>query len=273
MYRIDLYQSGNPMHSLKKLALAVCVVAVSAAGASAADLAVKKAYTKAPPMTESVYDWSGFYIGGNAGYGWASNDHSDLIPGGGVFTFGPDGIYGGTQRIRPEGAIYGGQVGYNWQMANWVFGLEAAGDGSSIRRTDISIFYSTIGDTVQSRIEGTFTAAGRIGYAVNNWLPYVKGGYAGAQLRTINASPVFGDLLDHGEWRNGYVLGAGLEYGINRNWIIGVEYNYMDFGSASFSGATHGTDGGPENFSDKLKLSTVSARLSYKFSGPVVAKY
>jgi outer membrane immunogenic protein len=108
-----------------------------AAPAAAADLPVR-AYTKAP-MVAPAYDWSGFYIGINGGGGWAQNDHSDLTPGGGFFTTGPGGAFGGTQRVNANGALFGGQAGYNWQMSNWVFGLEVAGDGTNMRRTSTAL--------------------------------------------------------------------------------------------------------------------------------------
>jgi outer membrane immunogenic protein len=243
---------------------------------SAADLAARP-YTKAPAIVASpAFDWSGFYIGGYAGYGWAREDHSDLVAGGGFWTFGPAGIFGGTQRISPAGAVYGGQGGYNWQAGNWVFGVEVAGGGASIDKTDISIFFPAT-DRLKAKIDSTFTGTGRIGYAFNNWLPYIKGGYAGAQLNVTNFD-IFGSHLDDNKWRNGYVIGAGLEYGFARNWIIGIEYNYMDFGTESFAGNRISSQGAVvpfiERFDDKLTLQTVTARLSYKFGGgPVVARY
>jgi outer membrane immunogenic protein len=245
-----------------------------ATSASAADLAARP-YTKAPAVVAAAFDWSGFYIGGHAGYGWATEDHTDLLPGTGFWTFGPAGIFGGVQRVKPEGAVYGGQAGYNWQAGNWVLGVELTGSGTSMRRTDNSIFFP-VTDRLSASIESTFTAAGRVGYAFNNWLPYIKGGYAGAQLNVRNFD-IFGSHLDDNTWRNGYVVGAGLEYGFAQNWIIGVEYNYMDFGTQSFAGnriSSAGTVVTPaERFDDTLKISTVTARLSYKFGGPVVAKY
>jgi outer membrane immunogenic protein len=240
-----------------------------AAPAAAADLPVR-AYTKAP-MVAPAYDWSGFYIGINGGGGWAQNDHSDLTPGGGFFTTGPGGAFGGTQRVNANGALFGGQAGYNWQMSNWVFGLEVAGDGTNMRRTDTSIFFPAT-DFLRSKVDGIFTATGRIGYAFNNWLPYIKGGYAGAQLHTTNFD-ILGDSLDHSDWRSGYTIGAGLEYGITPNWTLGVEYAYMDFGSRNWTGATVGPGAGPEFFNDNLRISTVTGRLNYRFGGPVVSRY
>jgi len=241
-----------------------------ASPAFAADLPAR-AYTKAPPMAVSpFYDWSGFYIGANAGYGWARDDHADLVNGGGFFTFGPGGPFGGVQRNEPRGAVYGGQVGYNWQSANWVFGFELAGDGSNLRRTVPSTLAP--GEFLRSKVDGFITVTGRVGYAFNNWLPYIKGGYAGADLRTLDFDNL-GSSLDHREWRSGYTVGGGLEYGFTPNWTVGVEYAFMDFGTATWRGNTIGPLPTQEFFSDNLKISTVTGRINYKFGGPGVARY
>src|SRR3954465_10231936 len=90
--------------------------------ASAADLAARP-YTKAPLAVATAYNWKGLYVGLNGGYGWAAIGHQDsLEPVGGFWTVAALG-FGSTQTVRPEGGVYGGQIGYNWQVANWVLGL------------------------------------------------------------------------------------------------------------------------------------------------------
>ena len=102
---------------MKKLALAISVLAVSAASALAADLPV---YTKAPVIVAPIYDWTGFYVGGNVGYSWGrSNDTSTLTNGAGIVLFTSIGS------TNMDGIVGGGQVGYNWQRQNWLWGLEA----------------------------------------------------------------------------------------------------------------------------------------------------
>jgi outer membrane immunogenic protein len=257
---------------LKNFILGAVGAVVAVSSASAADLAARP-YTKAPvAVMAAAYDWSGFYLGGNAGYGWGQVSHADTTPGGLFWTFGPAGIFGGVQKINPQGAVYGGQAGYNWQRSNWVFGVEAQFNGADMKRSDISIFVPAT-DRLSAKIDSYGTFTGRVGYAFNNWLPYVKGGYAAAELNTRNFD-IFGNFLDNTSWRSGYVVGAGLEYAFAGNWIIGVEYNYMDFGSKGFTKLNVGVNPvTPESFSDKLTVSTVTGRLSYKFGGPVVAKY
>ncbi len=258
---------------MKRILAGALVVAGFSGHAFAADLPART-YTKAPPIV-AAYDWSGFYIGANGGYGWGNNENADIQPGGGFWTAAPGRE---VRTFTPEGAIYGGQIGYNWQFGNWVLGLEGQYDGAGLRETDTTPSYSRT-----SKIDSIVTGTVRLGYAFNNWLPYIKGGYAGASLKGANG--LYGTfamfpgvyeaaVLDHSQWRNGFVIGGGLEYAFARNWTIGVEYNYLDLGSQSWSGTTfeYGVDLlGPysdsrfEHFSDKLTISTVTARLNYKF--------
>ena len=108
---------------MKKILLAaIGTVALSlSAPASAADLAARP-YTKAPPpMIAAIYDWSGFYIGINGGGGSSHKCWDNVVLGGGAL-IGGEGCHNAT------GGTVGGQVGYRWQSASWVFGLEGQGN-------------------------------------------------------------------------------------------------------------------------------------------------
>src|SRR5579859_1402558 len=104
------------------LASAALSVLIAAAPAMAADLAARP-YTKAPPMVASVYNWGGFYVGANGGYGSSHNcwDLNNLAGVGPVAPAFPEGCHDAT------GGLAGGQIGYRWQASSWVFGLEAQG--------------------------------------------------------------------------------------------------------------------------------------------------
>ena len=92
--------------------------------ASAADLGARP-YTKAPVMVEPIYNWTGFYIGGNVGYSWGrSSDTSTLTNGAGTV------LFTSADRASMDGVIGGAQIGFNWQVQNWVWGLEADIQGS-----------------------------------------------------------------------------------------------------------------------------------------------
>ena len=113
-----------------------------AAPASAADLAARP-YTKAPPpMVAPIYDWTGFYIGGNGGWG-QSHNCLDFVDAFGVFF--ADGC-----RER-SGGLVGGQIGYRWQASQWVFGLEAQGDWADLSNQRISLINPAVLHAHQNR--------------------------------------------------------------------------------------------------------------------------
>ena len=105
---------------MKKIVLAAAVLALGTVSASAADLAARP-YTKAPPMVAAVYDWSGFYIGANGGWGRAATA-GPTPPSAAIRCAGSEGCH------DADGGTVGGQIGYRWQAGNWVFGLEAQGN-------------------------------------------------------------------------------------------------------------------------------------------------
>src|ERR1700749_4879115 len=99
-----------------------------ATGAVAADLPMKTPYTKAPAYMEPVFNWTGFYVGGNLGYSWGrSSDTSSLTNGAGTTLF----TTAGSSNLN--GVVGGGQIGYNWQVQNWLWGLEADIQGTGER--------------------------------------------------------------------------------------------------------------------------------------------
>src|SRR5690242_11734221 len=120
---------------MKKVALAVAAAVGLSAAANAADMAVK---ARPAPLPIPVWNWTGGYIGVNVGYGW-SDANVDVGHNSPAF-FGPAFAAGSTPNsyaTHPEGFIGGGQIGYNWQASNWVFGLEADIQGTDIKRTQI----------------------------------------------------------------------------------------------------------------------------------------
>src|SRR3954469_15296751 len=136
------------------------------APASAADMAARP-YTKAPPpMVAAIYDWSGFYIGANGGWGSSRNSWDSVAP----FLVGPEGSHDAT------GGVAGGQVGYRWQTGTWVFGLEAQGDWANLRGRNVITAFGV--NTNDSRINAFGLFTGQVGWAANNILLYVKGGAA-----------------------------------------------------------------------------------------------
>jgi outer membrane immunogenic protein len=248
---------------MKKLLLAMTGLSAVAALAPvfAADLAAKR-YTKAPPIVAAtVYDWGGFYGGINAG-GGSSRNCWNLISNAGV-AVNPAANREGCNSAG--GAAVGGQVGYRYQMANWVFGVEAQGDWAGFSGTNRNLILPTLTD--RSRVDGFGLFTGQVGYAFNNVLGYVKGGAAvvGDKYNTMTtATNVVVDSANTTRW--GGALGAGVEYGFAPNWSVGVEYDHLFMGNKNLNFVTPA--GAPtmmHNISQDADLGLV--RMDYKF-GP-----
>ena len=238
------------------------VALVSAAPASAADLAARP-YTKAPPMIAAIYDWSGFYIGANGGWG-SSRNCWDFLPVAGGVT--PEGCHDAT------GGVAGGQIGYRWQSAGWVFGIEAQGDWADLRGSNASVAFP--GQTNRSKIDAFGLFTGQVGYSWNNALLYVKGGAAitDSRFNTIDTATgiVTSSTGDQTRW--GGTIGAGIEYGFAPNWSVGVEYDHL-----FMQDKTHAftTPAGALLQTDRIRqdVDLVTARVNYRWGGPVVPKY
>ncbi|CCD85775.1 putative outer-membrane protein precursor ompA like [Bradyrhizobium sp. ORS 285] len=237
---------------MKKLVLMTTAIVVLASPALAADLAARP-YTKAPaPMMAAIYDWSGFYIGVNGGGGWTHNTW-DLVGGG---REGSHDASGGT---------VGGQVGYRWQMGQLVFGVEAQGNWADLSGDNVSALFATRNRTKTDAF-GLFT--GQVGYAWNNVLLYAKGGAAiTSNTYSISNAATGAFLASNDSTRWGGVVGAGLEYGFAPNWSMGVEYNHLFMDRQTVSFGALGSD------SIKQDADLFTARLNYRFGGPVATRY
>ena len=219
-----------------------------------------------------IYDWTGFYIGANGGYGW-SNRCIDITA-----------VNGIGQRAFAEGCssagggVFGGQIGYRWQASQWVFGLEAQGDWANLRNSRDS--NSDPGDTWKSNINGLGLFTGQIGYAWNASLLYFKGGAAVANTRNDLFTTIGGVGIASTE-RTGWggTVGVGWEYGFSPNWTAGIEYDYIwrttdsrhvvDAGGNARDGQCH------RHFrrTPASDVNMITARINYRFGGPAVPHY
>jgi outer membrane immunogenic protein len=281
--------------AVKKFGLTVLALAAFASGsAMAADMAARPVYTKAPAPAP-VADWSGFYIGVNGGYGWgtttdtAGTGPSDFALGGVAV---PGGSFGGVPgesfSHNSSGGIAGGHIGYNWQVSNWLLGLETSADWTNIQGNTggVAVTFpptaAATTDSFSSNLRWVATATPRLGVVWNTWLLYVKGGLAAGQLDTSVTrltGAATGTALNTTLQRVGWTIGGGVEYAVTRNWIFGVEGNYYDFGTQSYGGTGTSAAGGltvsPVTETSKFTFADVLGRISYKFDagGPVVARY
>jgi outer membrane immunogenic protein len=251
---------------MRKFLLSTAALIAFAAPAAAADLAARP-YTKAPPpAVAAIYDWSGFYIGANGGWG-TSRKCWDLVDDG----LGPivpfrEGCHDAT------GGTVGGQIGYRWQAGTWVFGLEGQGNWADFQGSNASLFFPGVRN--ESRIDAFGLFTGQIGYAANNVLFYVKGGAAVTADRfrafDIPTGVVVATTGDDTRW--GASVGAGIEFGFAPNWSVGVEYNHL-----FMQNRTHafidpaGVFVGSDRISQDVDL--VTARINYRFGGPTIARY
>jgi outer membrane immunogenic protein len=241
----------------EKILLAGFVLTTFAAGpAVAADLP-----TKAPVRTTAaiapVGDWTGFYIGGHVGNGWGTKDWSN-----------PEADPSGRGADHVNGTTAGGQIGLNWQTGYWVFGIEAQASWANIDGghhyvpTDVFLF---------SKVDSLGTIAGRIGYAWDRSLFYVKGGAGWAHDKHwIHDGPT-GDLLGAAsQTRWGWVAGAGWEFALTRQWSAQIEYNYMDFGKErlTFSGGSLGVVPGDID----QQIHVVKGGINYRFGGSMAVR-
>ncbi|WP_314953150.1 porin family protein [Bradyrhizobium cosmicum] len=241
---------------MKKILFATVALLVLGAAAPAigADLGNRNYYkAPAPAYAAPIYNWTGFYIGGHLGGAFSSdNNFSGLSTGN-----------------NGNGRFLGGvQVGADWQFnPNFVVGVE--GQYSWLSGSVGAVFPGGVAYTNDQRGLGSIT--GRVGYTWGPGLIYVKGGYAYSDNNekvTVGGVPT-GFIID-GDHRNGYTVGAGLEYMFAPNWSAKAEYQYYNFGDAHF---TAGPLAGTGNFTTDDH--TIKAGLNYRFNwaGPVAARY
>ncbi len=243
---------------------------VSATAAQAADKPIKAPVYKAPVYKAPpvvTYDWSGFYIGAHAGGAWG--DTTSTGTAGAPF----DDVVGTAVNVRPGGWMAGIQLGYNWQVDRYVFGIE--GDlGYLGLKSDMLVGRGGTNSDFASVHYGWYgVLAGRAGYAFDTTLLYAKGGLALARISN-EVSDLDSGVIDATDFtsvsgvRAGWAIGAGLEYALSRQWTMKAEYLYMDFGtrtSANLDGDTYEHDN---------TVHTAKLGLNYRFgAGPVVAKY
>jgi outer membrane immunogenic protein len=247
------------------LQVGVAWLALGAAPALTADLAASP-YTKAPAMIAAIYDWSGFYIGLNAGGGSARNCWTNTS------TFGTPTIPNAAEGCHDAtGGLAGGQIGYRWQTGSWVFGLEAQGDWADLKGSNASRFLP--GTTNQSKINALGLFTGQAGYSWNNVFWYVKGGAATASDSYKGITTATGTVFDRAsDTRWGGVVGTGIEVGFAPNWSVAAEYDHLFTGShaLTFSTVPAGVASRTDTVGQDVDMASV--RVNYRWGGPVVGK-
>jgi len=251
---------------MKKFLLGTVALIAFAAPAAAADLAARP--YKAPPAPIAViYDWSGFYIGANGGWGQSRNCWDFVDP---VFGTFAEGCH------ERSGGVVGGQIGYRWQASQWVFGLEAQGDWADLSHTRDSLLFPGVFST-RTQTDGIGLFTGQIGYAWNAALLYVRGGAAVTSNRfSILDTPTGIELASASSTRWGGVVGVGFEYGFAPNWSFGVNYDHLFMGDANNSFTSPVFVAGVLNNRVSQDVDMLTLRINYRFGGygaPIAARY
>ncbi|MGP0091064.1 MAG: outer membrane protein [Xanthobacteraceae bacterium] len=208
---------------MKKLLLGTAMSVALAASASAADM-----YVKAP-----LYNWTGFYVGGNVGYSWGNSnttvDFYDSVTG--ALLASTNGSFG------MDGVVGGGQAGYNWQTGKWVWGLEAdlqasGHQGSATFACGAACPLPGTTATIDEKLEWFGTARARLGYTVTpTVLVYATGGLAYGEISMNGLGSPTPNTLSVSTLRAGWTVGGGIEAALGRGWTGKIEYLYMDLGS------------------------------------------
>jgi outer membrane immunogenic protein len=205
---------------------------LSPLAALAADLPAYKAPAYTAPV--SYANWSGFYVGLNAGYGFGKSDWD--VP---------------AVSTDPKGALFGGTFGYNFQTGTWVWGAEGDIDFSTMKGS-----VACGAGTCETKNSWLGTARARLGYGGwTNWLPYVTGGLGVGNVKASNSL-----ASDASKTMLGWTAGAGLEYAMFSSWSVKLEYLYVDLGKFDC-----GISCGAVTDDVSFKANIVRAGLNYRF--------
>ena len=238
---------------LSSVAAAAIAAVTTPIAATAADL---QPYRAPPPV---VWSWTGFYVGGHLGVGWGHKNWSDPFPG---------AIFG--DRVNVSGAVAGGQIGFNYQVGAFVWGLEADAAWARLEGSN-TCFAGVGGFNCTANVKSLGTVAGRLGYAIDRTLLYVKGGAAWVNddysLRSIGAV-VVGSSVN--KW--GWTIGGGIEHALTSNWTVKAEYNYMDFGSSTVSFA-FAPPFNSFSIDQRVHVAKLGVNYLFGYGNQVVAKY
>jgi outer membrane immunogenic protein len=197
-----------------------------------------------PRSVMAYYNWTGFYVGANVGYGWGKSNWD--LP---------------AVNTAPKGMIFGGTVGYNWQTGSIVYGIEGDYGWSMIKGS-----VACAAASCETKNNWLGTVRGRLGYAFDRYLPYITAGGAFGEVQATNTNAGFGTAK---KMLTGWTAGAGFEYAFLGNWTAKIEYLYVDLGKFDCGAACSAVI--PDNVSYSGNI--VRAGLNYKFSGPIFSRF
>jgi outer membrane immunogenic protein len=250
---------------MKKILAGAAALLGTAVSAQAADMAVKAPYLKAP--VAMVYDWTGFYIGVNAGVGLGRDYTRLAVPAGPSFE---------ASYLGPQGGLGGGQVGYNYQTSGsffggpLVFGVEADIQGTGMRDS-LNCGLGCPGPAASSsvfnqRLDWFGTARARVGIATGPVLSYVTGGFAYGNVKTSlteTVGPGVG-VFATSQNKGGWTIGSGVEVALGGNWTGKIEYLYLNLGDRL---DLFTLNGAPQALSTDIRENIFRVGLNYRVNG------
>jgi outer membrane immunogenic protein len=236
---------------IRKLLLSATGALAVAGTVLAADLPTREAPPPyAPPP---VFSWTGFYLGAQLGYAWGTDSYTATSPFFGTFA---------NNSFTPNGVVGGAHIGYNYQVGQFVLGIEGDVDGTSYSGSRSGGF-ATTGSSIP--VQGSIR--GRVGVTLDRALLYITGGVAFAGVDTTYQSFVGYDSFSRTQ--TGWTIGGGIEYGLTNNWSVRAEYRYADYGSfrdypVSSAAPVYGLG---TNVQHNETQHAVRAGITYKFGG------
>jgi outer membrane immunogenic protein len=248
---------------IRSALLAAVSAVVLGSVAMAADLPSEKGPPVYAPPPPPVFSWTGFYIGGQVGYGWGAD---------------PSTSTGIRDRVTTDpitdtsGIVGGGHIGYNYQISQFVLGLEADANGSTERGS----ITAPSGDVGFGSEEFDASIRARVGIAFDRILVYATGGGAYGAFRVGVTDPGVPVTEVHYPDHFGWTVGGGIEYAIDNNWSVRAEYRYTDYGPFDVS---YTTVPNVASIHYHIADNRVQVGFSYLFNPPpppappVVAKY
>jgi len=281
----------------KSLLLSLVALGAAASSAFAADLPTQKGPPPAPTIVMAPYSWAGFYVGVNGGYADPTAKLSVSSPNGvwsgdndwGPSLYGPGIAAVGTASIGLHGFIGGAQAGYNYQINNFVLGVESDADYMNLNGSYATPKYYDHNDgpgqywaNGSARVDSLFTLRLRAGLAFDRLLVFATGGLAvtdekfSQSIGYYNPSnniqlPITGNA-------NGYnagsastttvtgVIGGGVEYAFDKNWSIKGEYLYVPLKSLGFTSVSTVDSTYVMNHHESLSaLNVFRIGLNYRF--------
>jgi len=250
----------------KLASLAILTALMIPVAAGAADMPLKAP----PPPPPPPFSWTGFYFGGEIGGAFANGTISDSL-------------FGLSVSSNHSGFLGGGDVGYNYQASNIVFGIEGNFDWTSLSATGNGVFIPTVGTLQASaKTDWITTVAGRLGITADRLfyggggggggvLFYVKGGGGWVKNSASITNLTTGASVSASNNNSGWLVGGGIEWAFSRSWSAKIEYDYLGLRSFSWNSTLFPL----ETFTASRNIQTLKAGINYRFDwgSPVVARY